>query len=144
MLREREKAKGSAQPGVGRAGAAGMRSDDPTTMAQQTLADLGISKQQSSDWQKMAAIPDNDFDAALAVAGPKPTTAGVIAAHTEPKPSPVDDRALWLWGRLRDFVREGLLDEDPEDLLKTMLPHMQETTRELAPEVAAWLGRFGP
>jgi hypothetical protein len=42
LLQQQEKAKGSAQPGIGRAG--GTRSDGPTT-----LRDLGISKQQSSD-----------------------------------------------------------------------------------------------
>jgi hypothetical protein len=135
LLREREKAKGGAQPGVGRRGAAGMQSDGPTA-----LSDLGISKQQSSDWQKLAEVPDDDFEAILSKPGQKPIIAGIIAAHTEPKQSPVDPNALWLWGRLNDFVREGLLDEHPEDLIGTMLPHMQVTTRELAPQVAAWLG----
>jgi len=137
LLRDREKAKGGAQPGVGRKGAAGMQSDGPTA-----LSDLGISKQQSSDWQKLADVPDDAFEAILTTPGQKPTTAGIIAAHTEPQQSPVDPNALWLWGRLKDFVREGLLDEVPEDLMTTMLPHMAATTRELAPQVAAWLWRI--
>jgi hypothetical protein len=140
LLRQREKAKG-AQGNPGGQGAPIVRSDGVTT---QTLSDIGVSKQQSSDWQKMADIPDDDFEAALAVAGPKPTTGGVIAAHAEPKPSPVDARALWLWGRLKDFDRDGLLDEDPNDLIETMLPHMRETTRHYAPLVAAWLERITP
>jgi hypothetical protein len=104
-----------------------------------TLDDLGISKSQSSRWQKLAAIPDREFEAALAEPV-RPTTAGLIA---EPAgPTPVDDRALWLWGRLKDFERLGVLNADPDDLLETMFDQMRETVRELAPVVAAWLERI--
>jgi hypothetical protein len=140
LLREMEKAKG-ARGNPGGQGAPIVRSHDDTAQGETKLSDLGISKQQSSDWQKMAAIPDNDFEVALAVAGGKPTTAGILAAHTEQKQNPVDPRALWLWGRLREFDRE-LLSEDPNELLATMLPQMQDHTRELAPSVAAWLERI--
>jgi hypothetical protein len=57
-------------------------------------------------------------------------------------PTPVDDRALWLWGRLKDFERLGVLDAEPDDLLATMLDHIGETVCELAPVVAAWLERI--
>jgi hypothetical protein len=59
-----------------------------------------------------------------------------------PSPTPVDDRALWLWGRLKDFKRLGVLDAEPDDLLATMLDHIGEAVRELAPVVAAWLERI--
>ena len=133
LLRQMEKAKG----------APGNQYTGPVARCDQskTLDDLGISKTQSSRWQKMADIPDDEFEDVLAAAD-HPTTTGLI---TEPSgPTPVDDRALWLWGRLKDFVREGLLDEVPEDLITTMLPHMEATTRELAPQVAAWLERIKP
>jgi hypothetical protein len=66
------------------------------------LADLGISHTQSSRWQKLAAIPDAAFETALTEAG-RPTTTGLIADETPMMP--VDNRALWLWGRLKDFER---------------------------------------
>ncbi|MBS0641951.1 MAG: hypothetical protein JSS43_18965 [Proteobacteria bacterium] len=47
---------------------------------------------------------------ALAVAEPKPPMAGVVAAHAKSEQQAVDTRALWLWGRLRDFERQGVLD----------------------------------
>jgi hypothetical protein len=83
------------------------------------LSDLGISHDQSSQWQRLAAVPQPEFEAALA--GPeKPTTNGIIHAAFPPKPKPVSSEALWLWGRLRDFEADGLLDMEPAAVLATM------------------------
>lgn len=112
------------------------RSDD-TTDQPATLRDLGISKQQSSDWQRLAAVPEDRFEAALANPDEIPTTAGIIGKTR--KQDPVEDDALWLWGRLLDFERRGLLSRRFEDVCRTMVPHMRETVRELAPKVSLWL-----
>jgi hypothetical protein len=57
------------------------------------FADLGISKDQSSRWQQLADVPEDQFEAALA--GPeKPPTAGIVAqAKLKPAtaPSPYSD-----------------------------------------------------
>lgn len=129
----------------------------PASYAKATIPNLGISHTQSSRWQKLAAIPDADFEATWAQPDAKPSTSGMIAAHQaksepesapviemerEPPRKPVDPRALWLWGRLLDFEREGLLSADPNELVGTMIEHMREATFELAPVVAAWLRRI--
>jgi len=112
-----------------------------------TLPEANISRDQSSQWQRLAAIPPAEFEADLADPMWHPTTSGLLQRH-EARERPevpmqrVDDRALWLWGRLQDFEREGLLDCAPEELLSTMLEHMEITTRRLAPLVAAWVGRI--
>lgn len=112
----------------------------------QTLTQLGISRDQSSRWQKLAAIPEDQFEATFANTSKKPSTSGILRDASPPKeptkePTP-DDRALWLWGRLMDFERQGLLSLDPRDLFDTMLDHMKTTTLELAPQVADWLRRL--
>lgn len=132
LLRQIEKAKGA--PGNQHTGPL-----KRPAQSNPTLSDLGVSKQQSSDWQKLAAVPEATFEQALKE--PRPTTAGIIrkAAPVEDR---VDERSLWLWGRLRDFERDGLLAADPMVILAGMTPTMRGVVLDLAPKVAAWLGRL--
>jgi hypothetical protein len=141
LLSAQEMAKG-ARGNPGGRGAAIVPSDDT-----RTLADLNISYDQSSQWQKLAAVPKPEFEADLADPDWRPSTSGIIERHeARQRPPPpkdlVDHDALWLWGRLQDFDRLGLLDRDPAEVMATMLEHMRETTMNTAPRVAAWLGSF--
>jgi len=62
MLRDMEKAKGTAGQGRPSLGGATML---PPKDTPPTLAEIGITKRQSSDWQRLASIPDNEFDDAI-------------------------------------------------------------------------------
>ena len=136
LLSERDKAKGSRGQFAGSSPSGGTIVRPPETGAP-TLRDLGITKQQSSDWQRLAAVPQDQFEAALADPDEMPTTAGIIGKPR--KEEPVEDDALWLWGRLLDFERRGLLGRRFEEVCRTMVPHMRETVKELAPKVSLWL-----
>jgi hypothetical protein len=95
------------------AGGRGKIASRPTTQ----LADLGITRDQSSKWQKLADIPKEDFEAALR--GPdKPTITGLIA----PPVKQTDPNATWVWGRLQDFERDGILNLVPSDVFSLMPP----------------------
>jgi hypothetical protein len=81
--------------------------------------------------------------------GPRNSDCGGSISRREarkrgPLPPPVmDDDALWLWGTPLEFAeRRSVLERDPNDLLPSMREHMQETTRRLAPRVAAWLEKI--
>lgn len=61
LLAEMEKAKGAPGPGRGKAGS----TVRPPFTDAPTLADLGISKTQSSRWQQLAEVPEEEFEAAF-------------------------------------------------------------------------------
>lgn len=130
LLSKTEKAKAGRPP-------ENRSHDDTNYRGAPTLEALGISKTQSSKWQQLAAVPQEQFEAALA--GPqKPTTNGILTTTREQ--SAMDPKALWLWGRLRDFERDGLLDADPKNILDEMTDAMRADTLRLAPIVRDWLG----
>jgi hypothetical protein len=110
-------------------------------VSQASLKGIGISKDQSSKWQRLANVPEEIFDHELKHS-PRPTTSGIIKAGTAPKKNPVSPDALWLWGRLNDFEKD-ILDKSPRDVLKTMTPQMLDDVHHLAPRVANWLKRIG-
>jgi len=93
--RQREKAKGS--PGNQHTGPlpSGNGSKLPPT-----LRELGVSAKQAHTWRKLADVPQEQFEDALADPDRKSTIAGIIAAATPPEPEvvPVLKGALWLWG----------------------------------------------
>ena len=109
----------------------------------EALRSAGISKKQSEQWEKLAAVPDDLFEKQLADWTQRPTTEGIIKAAAKPKVTPVSKEALWLWGRLRDFERDKVFDKDPNEMLETMTPEMKDDVHVLAPRVATWLKRIG-
>ena len=123
----------------------GSRTDQLSSAAiqskKQQLEQAGISRVQASQWERLADIPQDHFEAMLGGAD-KPTTSGMIRQTTPPKPNPVSDDALWLWGRLRDFDSK-ILRRGPANVLSTMTPEMLNDVHTLAPRVAEWLKRVG-
>ena len=135
----------------------GKRTDKPQplpTMGRgsktEALRKAGVSPKQAEQWQALAAIPDEQFEAALADKSTMPSTAGIIRAAEQaasqkpdaPKPQKVSSKALWLYGRLSEFVDE-LVEESPEDVMQTMTSEMLDSVHTNAPVVARWLGRIG-
>jgi hypothetical protein len=72
LLSETPKAKGG-NPNLN-------RSKPATGLTPATLAKLGISKDQSADWQKLAKVPDEKFEAALTDKDTLPSGRSIVAA----------------------------------------------------------------
>lgn len=105
------------------------------------LSDLGITRDQSSKWQALAEVPEEQFEQALRDPVTKPSTARLIS---KPKDQPkIDPMALWVWGRLRDFEADRVTDCDAGDLFDAMTETMQEDVLRLAPIVSGWLKEIG-
>jgi hypothetical protein len=72
------------------------RTPDDRELKDKVLDRADISTQQASDWERLAAVPEDKFEAALA----QKSVRDLID-----KPSPVDGDALLLYGMMHDFER---------------------------------------
>jgi hypothetical protein len=100
----------------------------------QVLEKAGISRQQASEWERLAAVPQEEFEEAL-------TNRSVRELLN--KPIPVSGDALSFIGTIRDFERRGYLERTPADFMATMTPTMLEEVYRIAPLAAAWLSTIG-
>ena len=80
LLREREMASGTRGQLAGR-DSSGDRQSRPPEDQPPTLAELGITKDESSRFQRLADVPDETFEEAIADPAVKPTPAKIIARH---------------------------------------------------------------
>ena len=75
------------------------------------LSDLGITKNQSSDWQKLADLPESEFETDVAEGL---DTSAILQKHKKkPKPKPQiknanAERALCIWGQSRDLAEPAV------------------------------------
>jgi hypothetical protein len=131
------------ETGARDAGAGGDRKSPSPVTTVNRLADLNITRDQSSKWQQLADVPIEQFERALVREDcQKPTTEGIINTHRPPPKEvlPKMDRdAIWIWGKLRDFESTAVLSRSFPVLINGMTETMQEDCRRLLPQVIEWL-----
>ena len=109
--------------------------------------DLGLRRKEIHEARKLRAaeaanpgIVERALDDIVS-RGEEPTRAALkreIVQKAAPR-KVMNPRALWLWGRLKDFERDGVLAEDITDLLNEMTASMRADVRRLLPKVNAFL-----
>ncbi|WP_434110425.1 hypothetical protein [Paraburkholderia caffeinilytica] len=125
----------------------------------ETLRALGISKNQSSQWQQLAAVPDETFEAVMADKSEPLSAQRVLNVHraNQATKEPVEVEstkslkrmhpdALWLWG-LHE-VTERIVKIDIDAMLEEMTAHegyefMRSDTIENARELGTILSSIG-
>lgn len=112
------------------------QSQRETAEPPKTLSDLGISKTQSSRWQALANVPEEQFEEALRDPEVKPSTTGMLR-RAEPVPQ-IAGEALFIWGRLRDLEREGYFRMSAHALMASMTDAMKADMARLIPQLSVW------
>jgi hypothetical protein len=109
-----------------------------------TLPDLGISKDRSSKWQKLADIPEEEFNEAVTDPHVIPSTEGILAAVAPPVelldlyPHKYDKDALLAHGRILGLA-ELVAKRPGKELFDLMLDFERDEVAALIPAVIAWL-----
>lgn len=108
---------------------------------QDAIDKANIPARTARRFQELANVPVEQFESALRDPVRKPTTNALIQKARDPQPQlPAD--VLWLWGRARDFERDGFADKDPDDLLSAMTETMRADMDRIVPVMVAFFERF--
>ena len=111
-----------------------------------TAADLGLRRDEIHEARKLRDAERDDpglvartIDGMIE-RGEEPTSAALRREVTSrPAPKRMNQSALWLWGRIKDFERMGVLSENPDFLVSEMTDPMRADMRQMVPAVRAFL-----
>lgn len=136
LLADMEKAHGARGIGSNQHRRIEVPSHD-TRAPPRTLSDMGVTYDQSSKWQRLAAVPEAEFEAAISQPG-KVSTTHIISPKQE-QPKRMDSLALWFWGRLIDMERNQLFERSVDSLMGEMTDAMRQDAERLFPKLKRWL-----
>ena len=135
-------------------GQAGKIKKSPESILSPKLSDLGISKDESSKYQKLANIPEEDFEQVISEPDVIPTTKGVLAASQS---FTVQTRVNRIRYDIGDYIKpkpaviEGQLsgEDDPERVARKICDNVEALNKTLAlmnksERIAAFGSSYGP
>ena len=106
---------------------------------EQTIPEMGLTHKQSSKWQQLANVPEDEFEDALSETSAIPSAHAILGAR-KPKEEPkrINEKCLYLWGRLI-AIEKNLLGHDINYLLDEMTPAMRKDAERIIPLTINWL-----
>lgn len=106
----------------------------------QALSSAELSSQQSSKYQQLANVPESEFEEALTEPAAMPSAHGILNARKEEPAKRINEKSLYLWGRLI-AIEKNLINEDIDELLGGMTPAMRKDSDRILPLLITWLTR---
>jgi hypothetical protein len=109
-----------------------------------TLSEMGITKDQSSKWQKLAAVPEAEFEDAISQVAAKPSATSILRkSNPDPKPEPerMDADVLWWWGRFCD-MEKGKFSAPLSEVVNQMTDAMQRDALRIIPQLKRWVNDY--
>lgn len=133
LLKEMDKAKGVLKQGDK------LPQSNGTTTGP-TLSDMGLTKDQSSKWQQLANVPEDEFERELNSGGTVPSLNGILKSQKSINEERIDEDALYFWGRLTAIEKRLLKNRSMEELVDEMTPAMREDAERIIPALRRWIG----
>lgn len=108
--------------------------NDPSPYAA-ALEQTGISRRTAHRYQALAEVPMAVLEESFKDPS-KPTTTSILRSVEQKQQKQMPPDVLWLWGRMRDFERDGYENKDVEQLIDAMTDAMREEAKRIAPSMA--------
>ena len=105
------------------------------------LESSGISTQQSSNYQKLAAIPEEEFEKAVDNLAVKPSTNHIVRPKP-PEPERMDKDSLFVWGTLRDMRSKGIFDIDLSFIVDEWTDAMKGDAESIINQLKKWVNNY--
>jgi len=117
------------------------KGSDETTI--KSLAEMGVTKDQSSNWQKLADVSEKQFEEIINNKG-MPVSGGQVLSTVSPiKPTEkTDTSVLWLWGRLRDMEKDNIFARPLSEYINSMTNGMKPDALRIVPKLTKWLNEY--
>jgi len=106
-----------------------------------TLDEMGLTYKQSADFQKLAAVPEEEFEKAVDNPSTKPSTNHIIKPKA-PEPPRMDKDALFVWGTLRDLRSKGIFDIDLSFIVDEWTDAMKEDAHSIINQLKTWVNNY--
>ena len=152
LLREMEKSKGGIPPKVVPISEQAQAHDvftlsngkpkaNRSKVRPKTLIEMGISRVQSSKWQRLAKVPEEIFDSVISDPVIRVTGAQILkAAKPESDPSQMTDlTAQWLLGRLISMGRKNIFAKPVQEYINAVPTGLKPEAEQIIQKLKKWV-----